>query len=156
MAAHTQEFGACALFGAKRAEPCCAIQHDGRNIAQCFDIIDYRWLVKKAMRSGVRWLDARKTAFAFNGFKEGSFFTANISPCAASDFYIKRKTAIKYILTDKACGACFVNGRFKALGRIRIFAANKDITFSGINGKGGPKSCLRATNAGAFPSRHGL
>ena len=57
---------------------------------------------QRPLRGRVRWTCARFTAFAFNGFDQGSFFTADISSSAGMNMQVKVEVGAEDILAQES------------------------------------------------------
>src|SRR5258708_15669049 len=130
----TEEFGTGRLLSADLAEGSGPTQHDEWDTAQGFDVVDRSGQTEEAVGGGEGRLDSGKATRAFNGFKEGGFFAANVSACSITDFNIHRKAGATDRVANIACRAAFNEGSLYALGGGGIFAANIDIDLVGTNG----------------------
>lgn len=54
-----------------------------------FDVVDGGGLIEQAIRDGEGGFDAGEATFAFDGFKKGGFFAADVCACAEAEFDIK-------------------------------------------------------------------
>src|SRR5262245_40912441 len=108
--------------------------NDQRDIAECLDVVDDCWFAEQAVRGWERWLDARQTALAFDGFQQRGFFAANVSAGAQPHLNVEGQSRAENISADDAGPArlchCFIHN-FECA---RIFSSDINITLTGAHG----------------------
>ena len=83
------DLGAGAAGRAELAVPVRAVAQDGRHIGQGFNIVDQGGFAPQTIGGRVGRAGARFTAFAFDRFDQGGFFTADIGAGAGVDVDIE-------------------------------------------------------------------
>src|SRR5205085_3291077 len=100
MSADAEQLGPAVLFGPERGEPLRAIQHDWRQVAQRFDVIDRGGLVIETGDRGKRRFDTRLRALALERFNQRRLFPRLVRAGSAMNDDVAVEAGTEDVLAD--------------------------------------------------------